>query len=198
MGMSEGRAKRLNKIAHENAIEREQELVRLGTRYRNGDTGKYVYSLIKNAGVSPAQIEETTQFIIRMFKSRGFDEIEALKYISKYKRILNLKEGSIVSRLAILDIAHLSDEAFFEDPSILINSYPLDRIYDGLKAIRESEEEVTLTGIRKVARDEDRKVEYRLTKERLSSFYRIYMINLAKKEAELEKANAEAQELKKL
>lgn len=173
MGNSE-RYKRYNRNVINSAYDKQMKMEKWGKRFGNTQTAQHITSALMSNTVTEAQIEETIAFIIDMFKAKGFSEEEAYKYMNANKRLITMSRARLGSMLSILSIANLSDKAFFEEPTFLQNRNKVARIYDAVKTVKASDE-VSLDAVRKVLYNEEKEVEYVLSKDRLNFLYSSFM-----------------------
>lgn len=173
MGNSE-KFKRYNRSAVFSAYDKQLRLEKWGKRFGNAQTAQHITSALISNAVTDAQVEETIQFIVDMFKAKGFTEEEAYKYMNANKRLITMSRSRLGSVLAMLSIANLSDKAFFEEPEFLQNRSKIARIYDAAKTVKASGD-ISLDAIRSILNNEEKEVEYVLTKDRLNFLYSSYM-----------------------
>lgn len=189
MGNSE-RLNRYNRSASFSAMDKEMRMQKWGKRFGNTQTAQHITSALMSYEKTEAQIEETIQFIISVFKSKGFSEEEAIKYMNANKRLITISKSRLGSILCLLDTVRLSDEVFFNQPSFLQNKSSIAKMYDAVRTVKASGE-VDLDAIKKVLLVEDKAIEYPLTKDRLQLMYGAYMGNIKRLVKEQEEAKKE-------
>lgn len=155
---------------------------------RVGDisTAKFISSHITDIASEESMLS-TYNFIIRMFKSRGFSEEEAKKYMAQNKFIFQATRGRIINILSLADITSLGDEAFFENTRLVTSKHSLEKIYSAIRELLAKGKTVSVDEIilyLNLKGEELDKSDYKLTNVRMKVLSNCYISNLLKKEEE--------------
>lgn len=154
---------------------------RIGEYLENNEIAIYAAKQVSYGTNTMNGIMATIKLIENIFASKGFSREEAFDFISKNRHIFERTYREHVSVLAILSILHLDEEAIFNRPGFIQEKHNLVRLYDAIKTVRESGEEATLEKVKSIEKDESKEVEYKLTKDKLSIYQKLYLSTLKNK-----------------
>ncbi|NLC48358.1 MAG: hypothetical protein GX758_03245, partial [Tenericutes bacterium] len=154
-------------------------------RLGNMSAAKYVISKISTINDKKDMID-VYEFVIRVFKSRGFEKEEAINHMANNKYIFASDRQRIIDILGIVEIVNLGDKILFEDPRLLTSLYTLDEIYSGVKALQNKSENFSVDelmlylNLKKSTNDGDVR---KISEPRRISFSTFYLKRLEHKEA---------------
>ena len=167
---------------HETYAEKDRKVGALAATLGHYSSALYAYTQINNKRVTEKEVYETYNFIVSMFKLKGFDEREAQNYLSNEyrKQILSVKKSDLVSTLSILNLIDLDEEALFESPSLLSRNYNHTVLYKVVKEIKKENLPRTLENIKalilqNISNSDDK------YKEKIAFLSAIYEGNINKK-----------------
>lgn len=158
---------------------------RIGEYLGNNEIAIYAAKQVSYGTNTMNGIMATIKLIEAIFKVNGFSREEADKFIIKNKSLFTRQYREHLSVLSLLAILHLDEEAVFEKPSVIQEKHDLEKLYDAIKTVRASKEEVTLERVREIEKDKTKEIEYGLAKEKLTIYQKSYIASLDKKVKEM-------------
>lgn len=90
-----------------------------------------VASLVIDGHYKESEINGTYETLITLFGSKGIEEPNISKYVSRNMDILKCSKERLMNNLSVLAISHVDCEALFIKPSVLLCG--TKRIYDAVK-----------------------------------------------------------------
>ena len=100
--------------------------------FGDGTTARTVARAINAGSTTTTSVDAIIKLIVTIFKSKGFTEEEAIKYLNENKRIFELSYDQVFTSLALVDTAGLSEKAVFENQNFMIRSHDLKKLYNAV------------------------------------------------------------------
>lgn len=152
--------------------------------FGDGTTARTVARAINTGSTTTTSVDAIIKLIVTIFKSKGFTEEEAIKYLNENKRIFELSYDQVFTSLALVDTAGLSEKAVFENQNFMIRSHDLKKLYNAVRICRRDNETPTLEAITALELNDEQKIEFEYKKPRIDMYKNMYKAKILKELSE--------------
>lgn len=149
--------------------------------FGDANVGKSVSKAILAGSTTDENVDAVIKLYSVIFRGKGFREEESIKYLVENKRILEMPYDQVLTILALIDTAGLTDKAVFEKPSFVIRGRDQKRFYNAVRVCRRDDEVPTLERIIELENDETKEIEFKCEKSRINMYKSVFKAKILRK-----------------